>query len=109
MARKTENSDFVCLMCNKHVKAIAKGTIRNHCPFCLFSVHVDILPGDRASNCHGLMRPVAVISRGKKGWQIVHECEICKHEQPNKTADDDDINEISKIMKSYAEKMQKEG
>ena len=103
MARKTENSDFVCQNCEKQVYAIAKGTIRNHCPFCLFSVHVDVLPGDRASDCHGMMRPINIIAHSKKGWQIIHKCNTCGHEQPNKKADDDDVNEITAIMKKIAE------
>ncbi|WDF05905.1 RNHCP domain-containing protein [Shouchella hunanensis] len=35
----------------------ANGSYRNHCPFCLYSKHQDIIPGDRASTCGGLMEP----------------------------------------------------
>jgi len=100
MPRKTENTGFVCLNCNKNVSEITKGTIRNHCPFCLFSAHLDIIPGDRASNCQGSMHPISVISHSKKGWQIIHKCHTCGHEQPNKTADDDCINAITSIAKA---------
>jgi len=99
MARKTENTSFVCLNCNKNVTEIKKGTIRNHCPFCLFSLHLDIEPGDRASDCGGIMRPKSVIMHSKKGWQIVHQCDVCGHKQPNRKADDDDVNVIAEIQK----------
>ena len=100
MPRKTENTSFDCIICGAHVAAIAKGTIRNHCPFCLHSVHVDVQPGDRAADCHGIMRPAMVISHSKKGWQIVHKCDNCGHEQPNKLAEDDDFDEVAKIARS---------
>jgi len=102
MARKTENTGFACLNCNENVTEIKKGTIRNHCPFCLFSVHLDIVPGDRASECSGLMRPVSVVSHSKKGWQIVHKCDSCGHEQPNLKADDDDIDVLGSIARAAA-------
>ncbi|MCL2169123.1 MAG: RNHCP domain-containing protein [Defluviitaleaceae bacterium] len=102
MARKTENTDFTCTSCNKPVIAIKKGTIRNHCPFCLFSVHLDITPGDRKSECGGTMRPVAIISHSKKGWQILHRCKACGHEQPNRTAPDDCTDTIAEIMRKSA-------
>jgi len=100
MGRKTENQDFECINCGGFVTAIKKGTIRNHCPFCLRSLHVDITPGDRASNCGGIMHPIFVISHSKKGWQIIHRCSTCRHEQPNKLADDDNIDIVAEIMRN---------
>ena len=41
---------------------------RNHCPNCLSSLHVDEEPGDRASDCGGIMEPVAVwVRKGGDG------------------------------------------
>ncbi|MCL2620341.1 MAG: RNHCP domain-containing protein [Defluviitaleaceae bacterium] len=102
MGRKTENTDFNCISCGEFVSAIKKGTIRNHCPFCLRSVHVDDLPGDRANGCHGVMHPVRVVSHSAKGWQILHRCEKCGREQPNRLADDDNTDIVAEIMRNSA-------
>ena len=42
---------FRCHHCRADVPEDAPGTRnRNHCPFCLWSRHVDIEPGDRAAS-----------------------------------------------------------
>lgn len=87
MARKDENTDFVCLNCGKNVKALTNGSYRNHCPFCLYSLHVDDKPGDRQSLCRALMKPVGLTFKSKKGWQIIHECTVCGHRAANKAAE----------------------
>ena len=66
------------------------GGYRNHCPTCLYSKHVDIIPGDRANPCQGLMQPIAVEYLPQKGWMIVHECERCGYIGRNKAS----LNEI---------------
>jgi len=58
-----------------------------------------MLPGDRAADCHGMMRPVRVVFHSAKGWQIVHKCDTCGHEQPNRTADDDCVDAVADIMR----------
>jgi len=102
MGRKTENSGFVCINCGTDVSPIAKGTIRNHCPFCLYSLHVDIDIGDRLSDCTGLMHPIGADSHSQKGWQIIHQCKKCGFVRKNKMAADDSINEMAKIMRRAA-------
>ncbi|MCL2854867.1 MAG: RNHCP domain-containing protein [Defluviitaleaceae bacterium] len=102
MGRKTENSDFKCINCGTDVAAIKKGTIRNHCPFCLHSVHIDNVPGDRANNCHGIMCPAGIVSHSAKGWQIVHKCKKCGFEGRNRLADDDDMDKVAEIMRKAA-------
>ncbi len=83
---------FVCGHCDKAVEPLEKGSYRNHCPFCLYSKHVDDQgPGDRASVCQGLMKPVSLDQRSGKGWMIIHECEKCGKTIPNIAADDDDL------------------
>ena len=67
---------FVCLHCGRTVPPLGY-TSRNHCPFCLWSLHVDVLPGDRANPCRGLLRPVKTEPDPKKGFVIVHRCEKC--------------------------------
>ena len=49
--------DFVCEHCG--TKVVGDG-YTNHCPKCLWSKHVDIMPGDRAEDCQGLMRPIDI-------------------------------------------------
>lgn len=99
MSRKTENTAFKCINCGTLVPAIAKGSIRNHCPLCLFSMHLDEEIGDRQSLCWGLMEPVAIESHSKKGWQILHQCKRCGFTRKNILAVDDNINEVARIMK----------
>ncbi|MBE6871802.1 MAG: RNHCP domain-containing protein [Ruminococcaceae bacterium] len=76
MSQKRENTAFVCENCGAYVQPLA-GSYRNHCPKCLCSKHVDIMPGDRANDCHGIMDPVDVVYNTKKGYQIVHKCREC--------------------------------
>ena len=77
MARRDENTGFICAYCGQNILALTNGSYRNHCPICLHSLHVDQKPGDRASKCHGLMRPIGLQFRSKKGWQLVHCCVSC--------------------------------
>ena len=83
------NRGFSCVHCGAEVPALANGSYRNHCPHCLHSLHVDVNPGDRASECGGLLVPVAVEQSAKKGWVIVHRCRVCNAERRNRAALDD--------------------
>ncbi len=83
------NQGFTCQQCGTVVLPLENGSVRNHCPQCLFSLHVDVFPGDRASVCGGLLEPVAVEYSGKKGWIIVHRCQKCGFVGKNKAALDD--------------------
>lgn len=83
------NTGFVCAHCKSEVPPLANGSYRNHCPYCLYSLHVDINPGDRASDCGGKLAPVGVEHSGKKGWIILHKCESCDSLRRNKAALDD--------------------
>lgn len=76
------NEPFVCIHCGASVRP-SKRTCRNHCPYCLYSRHLDVQPGDRMANCGGTMVPIAFFAHTKKGWQVVHRCEICGHETKN--------------------------
>ena len=63
------NETFVCKNCGRTVVPEGAGSDhRNHCPNCLYSLHVDVEPGDRASDCGGHMEPVAVWVRNKGEW-----------------------------------------
>jgi RNHCP domain len=68
------------------VPPLTNGSYRNHCPTCLRSLHVDEVPGDRASGCGGFMRPVALRHKPAKGPQLVHRCERCGALRVNRVA-----------------------
>lgn len=86
---------FTCVHCGKNVLPLEHGSYRNHCPFCLYSLHVDLQgPGDRESLCRSPMAPVGLEQRGNKGWMIVHECVRCGKRIPNKAAPDDDLTAV---------------
>lgn len=61
----------------------------NHCPRCLWSLHVDINPGDRAAACDAPMRPVGLEQRSGE-WRVMHECTACGYRKVNRLAADDD-------------------
>src|SRR5436853_7701685 len=86
---------FTCEHCSKAVEPLGSGTYRNHCPYCLWSKHVDDQgPGDRASLCQGLMRPAGIDQDGKKGFMLIHVCVKCGKRIRNKTAPDDDLTQM---------------
>ena len=86
MGQKRHNTGFRCVRCGCKVQPVADGSYRNHCPRCLYSVHLDVLPGDRASTCGGVMAPVGVKWAGGKGWQLLHRCETCGAVRVNRVA-----------------------
>lgn len=74
------------------------GRHRNHCPFCLYSRHVDgRVPGDRTSECGGSMKPVAAFTRRNGEHAIVHRCVECGFERYNRIAADDDFVLVLKL------------
>lgn len=87
--------DFVCKVCGTEVKGTG---YTNHCPSCLFSLHVDeLVPGDRLSTCKGLMEPIkAEMKNGEYG--IIHKCQKCKKVTKNKTSENDNFEEILKLL-----------
>ncbi len=93
------NDPFICEHCGKQVKPIRYGgSYRNHCPFCLYSKHVDAkIPGDRANPCGGLMAPMGVTSRRTGEYVLAHRCEKCGFERLNRVAGDDNPDLLSKL------------
>ena len=88
MTKLTENTGFRCVHCDASVVPVSNGGYRNHCPECLYSLHVDIRHGDRASGCRGLMTPVGLDYCAKKGFQIIHRCLGCGERKRNRAAAD---------------------
>ena len=80
-----KDSGFICLNCGKEVPPLGYSS-RNHCPFCLCSRHVDVNPGDRASECGAVMDPVEVRTEAKRGFVITHKCRKCGFISKNKAA-----------------------
>lgn len=101
LSRKEKNQGFICENCGGKILPLNNGSYRNHCPYCLHSKHVDIRPGDRKSNCKGLMQPVDLKYHSNKGYQIVHCCLICGEQQVNKVAENtnqyDDLMQLVQI------------
>lgn len=85
------NQPFECVVCGASVPPLSGGGYRNHCPRCLHSLHVDVNPGDRSSDCRGVQEPVAVEQSGKKGWVIVHRCRACGAVSRNRAALEDSL------------------
>ncbi|WP_018131890.1 RNHCP domain-containing protein [Effusibacillus pohliae] len=85
------NEPFTCIHCGTEVRPLQSGGCRNHCPVCFYSLHLDIHPGDRASDCRGILEPVRIESHSKKGYMIVHRCRQCGHLTKNKLALEDPV------------------
>ena len=95
------DSGFICRNCGKEVEPLGY-TSRNHCPFCLCSLHVDILPGDRANPCGGILRPIRSEPDNRRGFIITHRCDRCGAEVRNRSAHEakvqpDDMNLLIRL------------
>jgi hypothetical protein len=81
---------FSCRYCHALVAVPPSGTKhRNHCPHCLWSLHVEVERGDRGAGCGGLMEPVGVWVKTNREWSLFHRCERCGHFSVNRIAGDD--------------------
>lgn len=86
---------FICEHCHSEVTPL-QYSARDHCPKCLYSKHVDVMPGDRDNKCKGLLRPIGV-EKFKNTYKIIYKCEKCKEEHKNIMADDDDFDLIIQL------------
>lgn len=98
------DQEFVCSHCGKKVEKL-KYTSRDHCNHCLYSLHVDRLPGDRQNECKGELIPLNVIQTAKKGQMIEYRCKKCGAYTKNIVAVDDDKERIYQIVENYAKGM----
>ena len=90
--RKKE--DFVCGNCGQTV--VGNG-YTDHCPKCLWGKHVDEeIPGDRASDCGGLMEPIGVEYKAGE-FRLHHKCTKCRHDFWVKTVETDDRELLIKL------------
>ena len=96
------NSDFTCAHCGNFVPAgiLAAGVNnRNHCPYCLWSRHLDLFQaGDRMAACKSPMQPVGLTLKcSRKKYtsatggelMLIHLCSECEKISINRIAADD--------------------
>lgn len=91
------DNEFRCENCHKKVGKL-NYTTRDHCPFCLYSKHVDINPGDRLNTCQGLLKPIDV-EKFKNTYKIIYKCEKCGQIHKNVMAKDDNMDLMIELMK----------
>jgi hypothetical protein len=109
--RNPENQDFRCGHCHQQVHSGAMwGHVqnRNHCPYCLWSRHLDLLKaGDRLCACKGWMRPVGLTyKRTPKKYahelagelMLVHQCQDCHRVSINRAAADDMTDRLWEVF-----------
>ena len=89
------DKEFTCINCHKHVDKLDYSA-RDHCPYCLYSLHVDINPGDRANPCKGLLVPIG-IEKFKNTYKIIYKCNKCNELHKNIMAKDDNYDEIIRL------------
>lgn len=88
--RAAAGATFTCIHCRQGVALTSWGTRhRNHCPYCLWSRHVDDEPGDRRSACRQPMAPIGIEVRQEGEWAIIHRCRGCGTIKTNRIAGDD--------------------
>lgn len=77
---------FTCASCGRDVPPGGRRP-RDHCPWCLRSLHVDVVPGDRAAGCGGVLEPVG-LAPSPKGPMIEYRCARCGAARRNRVLDD---------------------
>lgn len=92
------DENFICENCHQKVNPL-NYTARDHCPICLYSKHVDIMPGDRANSCLGLLKPIG-IEKFKDTYKILYKCEKCHQLHKNIMAKDDNMDLIIELSKA---------
>ena len=83
---------FICENCGNEVNPL-EYSARDHCNKCLYSKHVDVMPGDRNNDCKGLLIPIG-IEKFKNTYKIIYKCEKCKQIHKNVMANDDNMDLI---------------
>ncbi|MEO5887609.1 MAG: RNHCP domain-containing protein [Anaerolineales bacterium] len=109
--------DFRCAHCRNLVSAahVFSGVNnRNHCPYCLWSCHLDLFSaGDRLSACRGQMKPAGLtMKKGRNKYRLgsggelmlIHECTECGSLSINRIAADDDSQSIVDVFTASLQK-----
>jgi len=111
--RAQAEDGFTCKRCRNFVSsavALAGVLNRNHCPYCLWSRHVDLyLPGDRLCACKAPMRPAGLTQKQTRKkyachrngeLMLIHICTECSGISINRLAADDDPGEVMQVFES---------
>ncbi|HPC37657.1 MAG TPA: RNHCP domain-containing protein [Candidatus Paceibacterota bacterium] len=105
-----QEKEFDCLNCGEIVfySPFIGTAHRNHCPFCLWSKHVDLKTGDRKAKCLEAMKPIGLTFKqeglNKYGLKrrgelmIIHQRLKCGKISINRLAGDDDEKMILQIL-----------
>lgn len=101
---------FICGHCGRRVGPLPSGgRNRNHCPYCLYSRHVDgERSGDRGSACQGMMAPIGVFERPNGEEVITHRCQVCGFERFNRVGADDDEATVAALPRIEARQAPRE-
>jgi hypothetical protein len=107
------DGNFRCVHCSHPVSydPLRSGVHnRNHCPYCLWSRHVDLYrAGDRLAACKAPMKPVGLaIKRTRKKYgdqgpgelMVIHRCADCGRISINRVAADDSAEELWEVFQS---------
>ena len=68
------NEAFVCAWCGFENQLSSH--IRDHCKRCLRSLHLDVVPGDRAAQCGAIMHPIEMTLSGGR-TRLTYQCSGC--------------------------------
>ena len=114
--RRFMEEAFLCRYCHAPVYThplISGVQNRNHCPYCLWSRHVDhARAGDRLSACKAIMQPIGLTfkrSQNKYGkdrtgeLMLIHRCNECGKLSINRIAADDLVEKLMEIFYASAE------
>lgn len=109
--KRSSEEVFTCRQCWAHVNTqpmISGVQNRNHCPYCLWSRHVDhIQPGDRMSACKAVMQPIGLtVKHGRNKYgngrngelMLIHLCSDCGKLSINRIAADDQAERLVEIF-----------
>jgi hypothetical protein len=91
--RKKE--DFTCKNCGFFVEGDG---YTNHCPKCLYSMHVDINPGDREEHCFGMMKPIDFEKKDGRFF-VIQRCIKCNFIRKNSISEQDDFQKLVDLSK----------
>jgi hypothetical protein len=107
---------FKCRQCNALVTtaSVLSGVRnRNHCPYCLWSRHVDLFEaGDRLSACKSPMEPIGLTVKQRQNkygsgcsgeLMLIHHCQVCDKFSINRIAADDISDKLLEIFNSSEE------
>ncbi|MGB7539559.1 MAG: RNHCP domain-containing protein [Anaerolineales bacterium] len=113
MSRRALPGEFSCIHCGVIVSgAFERSGVRNrnHCPYCLWSRHLDWrTPGDRLSSCKGAMPPIGLTLKNARNkyaaapsgeLMVVHRCAVCGAASINRIAADDGTDTLVEVFRS---------